>query len=80
MGREKGMRAYRYEVVYHGDHEVTLKCVYLCPYCKQETTAQQTVTSEWFDLVESGFFSAALECGHCNKTANVRCFGIDRIK
>jgi DNA-directed RNA polymerase subunit RPC12/RpoP len=79
MEKIKGMRAEQYEVVYHGDHKATLKCVYLCPYCKEKTNTQTTVQPEWFDLVESGFFSVAVDCGRCNKTADVRFVGIDRI-
>lgn len=79
MGKIKEMPAYQYEVLYHGDREATLKCVYLCPYCKEETNAQTTVQPEWFDLVESGLFSSAMDCGRCNKTANVRFLGTTRI-
>jgi len=79
MGRHKGMPGRTYEVIYQDDHEATVKCTYLCPYCNQETTAQMTAYSGGFDLLNSGGFFERLKCEYCNKITDVRFCGDQRI-
>jgi len=79
LGRHKEMPGRTYEVIYQDDHEATVKCTYLCPYCNQETTAQITVYSDGFDLLVSGGFFEPLECEYCNKTTDVRFWSNQRI-
>lgn len=79
MGRHKEMPGYTYAVIYQDDHEATVKCTYLCPYCNQDTTAQLTVYSDWFYQLEAGAFYTPLDCGSCNETTNVRFWSNQRI-
>jgi len=79
MGRHKQTPGRTYEVLYQDDYKATVKCTYLCPYCNQETTAQITVHSDGFDLLNSGGFFEPLECKDCSKTADVRFWSNQRI-
>jgi hypothetical protein len=79
MGRHKQMPGRTYEVIYQDDREATVKCAYLCLYCNQETTAQITVHSDDFHLIDFDGFYDALVCEHCNKTGDVRYWRTQRI-
>ena len=35
----KQMPGMTYHIVYHADRSSTVTCTYLCPYCKQDTSA-----------------------------------------
>lgn len=79
MARHKQMPGRSYEVIYQDKHEAIVKCTYLCPYCNQETTVEMAVSSDGFDLLNSGGFFELLECGYCNKIADVRYCSNNRI-
>ena len=78
MGRLKEMPGQTYKVLSQNKHEATVECKYLCPYCKQVTTAQFTIKSNKFDLLTSAFYEP-LKCEHCGKKTNVRYWGSQRI-
>lgn len=68
----KQMPGMTYHIVYHADRSSTVTCTYLCPYCKQDTSASFEATADAADHLEQGGFFTPLQCSLCGKITDVR--------
>ena len=78
MARHKQMPGETYRIVGQDNSSATVEFSYLCPYCMNHTTVTKTYYSD-FNLLETGLFYDALECGECGKTTDVRFVKANRI-
>jgi len=79
MGRNKEMIGSSYSVVSQDENIAIVNGSYLCPYCEMNTSAQFTVNSGDFNLLDSGGFYDNLTCGFCGKNSSVRFWSSQRV-